>query len=291
MNTLNFLMRLQPFLAADDVTTMSQTHKLALLTAINDAATQWAKVVPAAHKTHADGYAVFPAPTTVTVTVTDGSTAITGLSASDIGKTIVITGDATPNRLVTPTKLRMPCVGASGSVQATLYGDACALPANWEGMASSVFWERDVERRDLAVAMDLYRIRKYAGREIHLADPEYYVVETGQTADGAGAPRAILRLLPIPAVTQRLTFDYIGPPSAWSMTDFTTARELGFTEAHWIYMVQMTLGRLVKVPGMLHKDVTLDALVADAAAAEKAAQGSRPSFTPQPLMIGTPFNW
>lgn len=76
------------------------------------------------------GGGVLYAPTTVTLTVTDGSTTISALTTYAAwmrGCTIRIAGDAQDNELISSTKLARPFIGTGGSVAGTVYGDAITL--------------------------------------------------------------------------------------------------------------------------------------------------------------------
>lgn len=72
------------------------------------------------------------APTPVTLTVTNKSTTISGLTtwASWMqGCTIRIAGDDADNRLLSQTELALPCRSTTGSTSGTVYCDAIALPS------------------------------------------------------------------------------------------------------------------------------------------------------------------
>ena len=77
------------------------------------------------------GGVLLRAPATVTLTCTDGSTAISALttySSYMLGCTIRINGDTQDNELLSPTLLALPFVGTGGSsITATVFHDAITL--------------------------------------------------------------------------------------------------------------------------------------------------------------------
>ena len=76
------------------------------------------------------GGAYLQAPTSVTLTVTQGSTTISSLTTYAswmLGCSIRIAGDDQDNELQSSTKIAVPYTGTSGSVTATVYGDCIQL--------------------------------------------------------------------------------------------------------------------------------------------------------------------
>jgi hypothetical protein len=78
----------------------------------------------------APGYAVLHAPTSISLNVTTGSatvSAVSGWSTWMQGCTVRISGDDQDNELLSSTRLARAYLGATGSVTATVYGDAVTL--------------------------------------------------------------------------------------------------------------------------------------------------------------------
>jgi hypothetical protein len=123
-----------------------------------------------------------------------------------------------------------------------------------------------------------------------LGDPVGYGIEVGNTAAGGTAPRAMIRLYPFPGVLQRLSFDYFGPPQNWTMTDLTTARELGFSDEHWQNMLRMSVAELVGTT-LLREDVDKARIDQQAVRAEQDTRTAPISPSPMPVRAVTPSNW
>lgn len=83
------------------------------------------------------------APTTVTLTATNGSTAISGLTTYAswmLGCTIVITGDTQDNELTSSTLLARPFQGTTGTgISATVYNDSIQLDWTVSEVLNPVF--------------------------------------------------------------------------------------------------------------------------------------------------------
>lgn len=79
------------------------------------------------------------APRVVTIGVTKNSVQFTGYVATDTDMycTIRVNGDSIDNQIVGNDTLLMPYAGETGTVQATIYGDAVALPQEYSSIASN----------------------------------------------------------------------------------------------------------------------------------------------------------
>jgi hypothetical protein len=85
------------------------------------------------------GSGVLHAPTSVTLSVTNGSTSISSVAtwASWMeGCTIRINGDSQDNEILSSTALSRPYVGSTGSVSATVYGDCITVDGSIENVIS-----------------------------------------------------------------------------------------------------------------------------------------------------------
>lgn len=291
MNSLNFLQRLQPSLATQDITTLTANDRLDLVDAINLALGDWAEAAPASLRTF-PGTASFPAPQSITLTCTANSQVISGggLTAADVGKTLVIAGDAVPHTLTSPTTLRLVYAGTTGSQAATLYGEACPLPASFESLASPVWHEDTLERRALPALQDIRRVRWFSGGAIpSLGDPLGYGIEVGNTLGGIAAP-AVMRLYPVPATLQRLSFDWTGRPQSWTMTDLIKPRDLDLSDDHWTTIKTLVLARLLST-ALLRTELNGAQIQTQAERALSSLRHTRSTPHSRPLTIETPEGW
>jgi hypothetical protein len=141
------------------------------------------------------------APISVSVTLTQGSTAISGFSTTDrIGDTLLI-GDR-KCVLGIGNSLREPWPLTSGTYGATLYDDAVPIYTPLRTIQGSVIYNEDTRLRFLGespIRSDNLYLPRRTGH------PEFYSVESLGDAVGSGL-RAFLRIFPAPAEASTIRF-------------------------------------------------------------------------------------
>lgn len=178
--------------------------------------------------------ATVKAPVTGTVTVTNGSTAVSATTFTDTlaGNTILIAGMSEYNTIRTEgsdKKLLFPYTGTTGTKAATLYGDAVLLDAGYSRPLGPV-WLSDIRvltplagkgalighdpRQDLNSDWGRFPLgmnRSVAEKVV--AQPEAYFAET-HLLDAGTSQRVRLFLSPLPERQYSLRFDAQVKPTA-----------------------------------------------------------------------------
>jgi len=156
-----------------------------------------------------------PAPEIVSLTVTDGSDEFTGREfiSSEFYRTIRIDGDAIDNQVVGPGRLLHPYSGTSGTVSATVYGDAIPIPEPYEQM----FGDPEI----LETGHFLTHIRPPADRfqiQRQVRRPLSYHIEANARNRNPESP-AVLRLDSLPDASYRLHSSFIMAPARMTFAD------------------------------------------------------------------------
>lgn len=125
MTTVELFHRIGRRARGGDFTRLSMSEQSDLMQAANVALQTLYGLLPNAYKEQTQGF-VLPAPATVSLAVTQYSqtVAASSFTAAQIGRSIVLPGDGNWNQIIDTDKLLNPYMGASGTVSATVYGDA-----------------------------------------------------------------------------------------------------------------------------------------------------------------------
>ena len=287
MTTLDLIAQLGPYVVTADVGTLPGPLLTAVTTAINAAQAEWAKAAPPAAR-QMRAALVFDGPALVTVTVINGSQAITGVPGTgNTGKQIVLSGDGIPNTLTAATTLALPYGGTSGTIGATLYNDAQALPDGFELLSGPVWLEDVAERRHLAELPDLRRAVVWPTQG-GAARIEGYSIELGATSSTVGP---VMRLCPMPAKRTLVSFEYAGRLPRWVRADLRTARTLPLLDDDWSYILPLVLRQMLGVPGLGSSGGDAAVIAANATAALESIRHSRRVPGNRPMTIGSQRGW
>jgi len=126
MNTVQLCHRIGRRARTGDFTTLSLSEQGDLLECANMAIQTVYNLLPTYFKELTEGF-VLPAPRTTSFAVVNGSNVLSSdvFSPAEVGRTVVIAGDANWNQVIATNRLLTPYLGAtSASVGATVYGDA-----------------------------------------------------------------------------------------------------------------------------------------------------------------------
>lgn len=174
----------------------------AMLDAINGSLQKLHLFASSESKRTVGGIVLF-APKTVSLAVTNESTAITGISFTDeqLYCTIRIDGDMTDNQIVGEADLLFPYSGPTGTVSATIYSDAVILPEPYEELISEPEIIGDGVKIQNGKTFDPYRGTK------PLARPEWYWMEANARNQNPPAP-SVIRFNTLPDKQYRLKADF-----------------------------------------------------------------------------------
>jgi len=158
------------------------------------------------------------APMRITLSVTDAASSITGhaFTADDIGCTLRIDGDNIDNQVIGGTSLLHPYSGASGTVGATLYHDAVAIPEIYEELVGDpVILETG---RHLTLKRPVLVVRQRRA----VTEPTSYWVEANARNQNSSSP-SILRLEPIPEKSYRMSIEATMAPARITFADLLSS--------------------------------------------------------------------
>ena len=166
--------------------------------AINSAAQKLHALAPAHSKIVPSGISL-AAPETITLTVENGSTDITGydFASSQFYQTLRIAGDDIDNQPIGTNQLLHPYAGASGTVTAILYADAVQMPEAFDDIVSN-------ELRVLETGALCYGVNSSVKvRDRKTGRPEFFDVEPNAANQSPPAP-AVIRFDRLPDQLYRL---------------------------------------------------------------------------------------
>ena len=125
MTTIEIFERVGRRAKGNDFTKLDLLEKRDVLQAVNQGLQVIYDAIPMYFKEITEGFAL-PAPSTVTLTVTNGSNVVSSavFSNAQLGQSVVIPGDPAWNQVIGPSTLLNPYLGPSGTYVATVYGDA-----------------------------------------------------------------------------------------------------------------------------------------------------------------------
>lgn len=125
MTTIEFIHRLGRRARGGDFTKLSMSELTDLLQAANNALQRVYDALPIYLKEQTVGL-LLPAPRAVTLAVTQYSNELSSdvFAPEEIGRSVVLDGDAAWNQILGPSTMLNPYMGPSGTVNGNVYGDA-----------------------------------------------------------------------------------------------------------------------------------------------------------------------
>jgi hypothetical protein len=242
MKTLSFIQRLTRDLTQTNPSNLTAEERQTILDCVNaslqimhDHAPDHSKVTTISIN--------LAAPQAITIGVVQGSTDFTSYSATDEDMycTIKITGDKIDNQIIGNDKLLLPYSGATGTVSATIYYDAVALPAQYSSISSNPRYA-DTNTELLQGA---YPARDRLLYRFAVGSPECWSVEPNGQHDDY---RAVFRVdrLPISAIRLKATAR-LAPPRITFLDTITATRDLPIRYEHVeSYLLPMVRGLLAE---------------------------------------------
>ncbi|MFT3992447.1 MAG: hypothetical protein QM680_13665 [Luteolibacter sp.] len=201
-----------------DLATMSADDRLVLVDAINAGFQRYHALSPDNTKI-TTGALFLPAPKTVTLEVTHGSPVFAGYAAAidDLYCTVRVDGDGIDNQMVSDTEMLHPYAGPSGTVNATIYGDASALFEPVIGLASN---PRILESGRVLVQDAAKTVEAKTMTRKPLREPRYWWTENNGRVSGPVAP-TIFRVESLPPAFLRIQGTFHMGPLRLNIVDLT----------------------------------------------------------------------
>ena len=300
MQTLGLLQRLVRRWKVESLANMPADVKLSLLDCCNSAIQEFYRICPAIYR---EGWVsgVLSAPVQTVFTITQGTNAFTGYTAStnQFGCTVVIGPDLNDNMLVPPNGLLDTYEGASGTQNTNVYGDAIPLPANIETMLDEpqlLGYLPRLRREDLYWGRPwnpslFYSESLVATPYRQVARPRTYWVEAN-VPDGNGVPTFIFRVDPMPDILYRVRFRALFYPQRLAMSDMQQNTTLTVNEA-WIESMLLPLIRewMAKQEPDLWQGSDIKIVLADGAKAREDIANLRVDISKPNNRIETPAGY
>jgi len=280
MKSIAFANRLSRDIDAKSFVDLPADARLEILDAINGGLQLLHSLAPPQSKiTTASIY--LAAPVTISLGVTQGSAEITGhdFTTDQLYCTVRLDGDDIDNQIIGENELLHPYTGATGTVSATVYHDATAIPEPYDELVGN---PRIMETR-----RELFPFDPPAEQWIrrHVCEPRFYHVEPNARNRNPPAP-SVIRMDALPGTAYRLTSQFTMGPARVAFTDLLTSESVDVPiRAEYVetYLLPVCRGILSSSERWKSKD----SRTAATNAAENAAQRYA-SLVPQTL--STPSN-
>ncbi|MFT4175014.1 MAG: hypothetical protein QM627_00015 [Luteolibacter sp.] len=218
MKAIALAKRLARDLVNPDLATMSADDRLVLVDAMNAGFQRYHALSPDNTKI-TTGALFLPGPKTVTLEVEQGSPVFSGYAAAleDLYCTVRVDGDGIDNQMVSDTELLHPYAGPSGTVNATIYGDASALFEPVIGLASN---PRVLESGRLLLQDAAKTVEAKTMTQKPLREPWCWWTENNGRVSGPVAP-SIFRVDSLPPSALRIQGTFYMGPLRLNITDLT----------------------------------------------------------------------
>jgi hypothetical protein len=270
-----------------DIHSMPADDATEVLDAINGAITEFFAAAPSPYRIKSNVTFNINAPQTCLVGVTHGSSSITGVDPSLVGRSISIPGDVQMNRMVDVNTLDLPYQGNTGSVTATCYCDAFALAPNFARFSG------DPQIINQGIFVRYLSRQPDEGRflgEAQVGFPLRFVVESQGQASGA-SPYFFLRLIPMPSLPLTLKVSMEVRPEQYTLNQLISPTPLPVSDEHvFSILLPMALSRLA---GGLMWPQDYDPKIADAGLERAMALLSKmaPDAGPGMNFVKTPWRF
>ena len=192
-----------------------------------------------------------PAPQTISINVTEGSTEITGhnFAESEFYRTIRINGDAVDNQVSGINSLLHPYVGATGTVSAILYGDAILIPSTIEEIVSDlhIIDTRSKITQDFSKTIGSLDFGRHQSPQKRVGRPDRWWPEAKAENQNPPVP-AIIRFNTLPDLAYRMQAETTKAPIRLSFLDLLdNESEVAIRDEHIeSYLLPIARGHLTK---------------------------------------------
>ncbi|WP_309386096.1 hypothetical protein [Cerasicoccus frondis] len=297
MTSLGLAQRILRHLIYKDWGEMPIEAHLEILDAINVALATYFSAAPENYRRISKSY-LLSAPQTVTITTTNGSTALadTPFANQTRGAMVRVDGDDQWNRVDGDSALQSPYLGQSGDHQATIYSDVVELEFN------------DIERFITYPVLNNGRVlapdnsmREHPGRffrdlgdlasgiDYDIGSPRWHMIDYfNDLTAGRESQAGLLRVYPLPDQAYTLRVEAIVAPFRINLSALTTSIDLPVRNTHAErFLLPLVLGELAN--GALWKDPsTKSANIERGYQAERNLDTLQNNLIPSNNRVGTP---
>ena len=266
---------------------VSTDTRLEILDAINGALQKMHAVSPDHTKiTTASLY--LDAAAAVSIGVTQGDTEITGatFTADQYGRTIRITGDSIDNQIAGSSSLLHPYAGATGTVSATIYSDAVALPEPYSELVGKP------HVLETGNYLTPHKIRFVSWQVRNVCEPRFFWMEANAGNRASPAP-AIVRFDSLPDRAYRLSVEAMLAPARVAFADLLApGPEISVRQEHVeIYLLPIARGLLTSSALWKDKESRAAALKSSETAEAKYETLASTTLATPANEVGTPHGF
>jgi hypothetical protein len=231
MTTVQLFHRIGRRAKGGDFTSLSMAGQSDIAEAANAALQLCYDLAPAYLKEQTQGF-LLPLPLAITVTATQYSATLGGtpFTVDQIGRSVQLDGDPAWNVILGPSTLLNPYMGASGSVNGTVYGDAVysttypfdriignpmyANPSGPLGLYSGQMVNASADNQ----------LRNWWYRQ-NIGVPQIWWTEMIGNSQG-NTPLLVMRFAPAPSMAYSINVRLSFWPKLLTLTDYNTARNI-----------------------------------------------------------------
>ena len=294
MTTLQLAQRLTRNLTHGDVRTLPADEAQRVLDAINTGLAEYVELLPEIRRAEPH-LATLNGPFSKTLTCTNGSPTVVFDSFAEqkahLGNTVQVgTDSGRYQRLVAENTLLATHNGPTGATSLTLYSDSVLFGPYDDSVSGELILMEGNSRHRMMPG----RPREWHGwqpQALELGLPRYWWMEALSGMTVLDSPLFVLRVWPVPATAYDVTYNLRLFPTAVSMIDLLTPRQLpvlAVEEAHLVNICM--LGMLTSK--LWHEDVSKADVRTDY---ERAIAAMKPklerSGSNEPNQVGTPHGW
>lgn len=224
----------------------------------------------------------------ITIGVTQGDTEVTGatFTGDQYGRTIRVEGDGIDNQIAGTSSLLHPYAGPTGTVTATVYSDAIALPEPYSELVG------DPRILETDRTLTHKKLRRVSWQARSVCEPRFYWVEPNAGNRASPAP-AIIRFDSLPDRVYRMTADAMLAPARVAFADLLApGPEISIRQEH-VELYLLPIARKLLTSSELWKNPeTKSSAIKDGETAEmKYANLASTTLATPANEIGTPHGF
>lgn len=296
MKTMALASRLMRDLKESSLAQLTAESRLELLDAVNGSLQELHDLAPPHSKIRDHAFFVH-APLELTLTVTQGSTTVSGdpIPESRSHCTIRLEGDAVDNQVRGTDTLFHPYAGPSGVVRAMVYYDAIAVPESIDEVVEDhlfILETRERVAKDSSRRGETWITGRIPGRSKRVARPHNWWMESDARNSNPAAP-ALIRLDTLPDASYRMQARVSLAPGRITFVDMITDTASVPMRPQHVESYLLPLARARLTTSSMWRDADIKRSVEDKASVAKAAYATLipQTISTQANRVGTPFGY
>jgi hypothetical protein len=296
MKVIALISRTMRDLKESSLAQLTAESRLEILDAVNGSLQELHDLAPP-HSKIRDHAFYAHGPMTITLNVTQGSTTVGGdaIPADRRHCTIRLYGDAVDNQVRGSTELFHPYAGPTGTVSATVYSDALAVPELIDEVIDDHLWLLETRERvtkDSSRRGETFITGRIPGRAKRIARPQNWWMESDARNANPESP-ALIRLDTLPDSSYRMQARVSLAPGRISFVDMLTDVASVPMRPQHVESYLLPLVRARMTTSSMWRDPEIKKSVEDKASEAKAAYANLipQTISTQANRVGTPFGF